>query len=442
MSAGLKPLYRLPLSLQLALNTLWHRPRKRWLDKPMAGSFLGITLSIIPLVMILQLSDSLIFGILSRFVEAGSGHIQAEIPDRLSRPEQERIQQETDQLQSVVYTYWERSGVALALFNGNKQAVQIREVPPEIYREDRGFQKYIELSAGRFDLSSGGAVLSEGLAQQLNIGVGDTVSLMTGAYLNPNSPKLTLKLKSLAVSGIFKTGYQELDRLWLFLPLSPKNPFLHPSNSQLFFRAKVENPQDTGRLEKLKVALRRIAGIPSLPLHSWRQIIARMDQNFNFVRSLLIYITYLIIAIAAVHITSSMVLLVLENSQDIAILKTLGGSRSMILRTYLWTALLLGLASIAAGFSFGLLASVYINEILAFLNYTVNLIIGLFSKNAHRIDLLDSALYLEEIPVQTQLKPLFQAALLILGAITLSAVLPAWKAAQIRPLEILRRNKT
>lgn len=430
----------LPLAIELAWAILWKKPRKRLRDKPLFSAFIGVTLSVIPLVLVIQVSDAMISGILNRHLETLSGHLQVQF---YQLEEQSHLQSYIEELRSikgVKNLHIEHSGVGLALNKGRRNALQVRGLPPDIFSTDKSFPEYLKLISGSFSLGPHEIVLADDLARQLQVEVGDSISLLTAAKFG-KSEQLRPKLRSYTLTGIISTGYQELDRLWAFVSLEEARSFFHSSNSQMTLYIKVDKPYDFPQLEQIRSEVSQFFPIGQASVHSWPKLLEGLKQTFDFSKSVLLYIMYLIVAVGAINISSAMITLTLENSQDTAIMKVMGAAPRLIFQIYLCVALLISVIAIFLGFSIGLVFSLYINQLINFLNLLASFLASVFAGHSTQIDILNKSFYLENIPVVIQVMPLVYAAIIVCLLILASAIIPALRAAKLLPLEILRQGR-
>lgn len=467
------------LSLELAATILLRKKRRKFKDTPLFGAFIGITLSIIPLVLVLQVSDSMIFGIMNRYIETLYSHVMLRFYTEIEAQKIENLKAQIAALPEVQTSYNEWSGTALllaaaapaTLAKGAKgassaapavlaaparSAVQVRALESHAFTEDAGLQKYLApLSSSDLPapqplrrVRPGTILLASDVASRLQIAIGDEVALLTGAQFGPNTEQqvraLRPKAKKFTVAGILSTGYQELDRLWAFISYADAQKFFHRSNSQLLLHIKLGNPFDLAALEqstrKIESLAAQVLGGPMLfQVSSWYSQAADLRQSYQFTKSIMVYIMYLIVAVGAINIAASMILLVLENSAEIAIMKTFGAGRALIGTAYIWVAILTGGLAIFCGGGLGVLLSVFINEMIAAVNAMLEFASGIFAGASAK--LFDKSYYLERIPVQIQALPLVTMAGIVLLLTFLCSIVPALKAANMLPLSVLHHNR-
>ncbi len=427
---GLFPLY-------LGLRNL--RGGRRRLSPHLVGSILGIALSLVPLIVVMEVADGMIEGITRRFLEVGTYHAQVVVP-LAGAEELDGIAESLASQPGVRHVLVEQQGLGLAAGARGRAAVTIRAVPADLYLRDEGFRRYFRMEAGAFDLDSPGSLLlGRELAGRLGVGVGDRLRLLT---LRGSGRGLPL-VSAFTVRGLFSTGYQELDKLWVYVPLEAAGRLLGERGGERFIGLKLDDP--------FRGLERRLSGL-RLPeeaqAYGWYQLEKASYKSFQTTRALLLFIMALIVAVAAVNVSSSLVMVVLEKTPEIAMLKAMGAAPWEIGVGFTITAAATGLAGTALGLALGALAAANINALLAGLELAINLagravfvllspILALPQPPAVR--LLNTEFYLEQIPISLSFPELAAVAAATMLLAVLAAWLPARRAGAIRPLEVLRR---
>jgi len=183
-------------------------------------------------------------------------------------------------------------------------------------------------------------------------------------------------------------------------------------------------------------------------VYSWYQLEKASYKSFQTTRALLLFIMVLIVAVAAVNVSSSLVMVVLEKTPEIAMLKAMGAGPWGIGLGFTVTAAATGLAGTILGLALGALVAVNINALLAGLERILNLggraafvllspLLPLPEPPAVR--LFNAEFYLEAIPITLSFRQLVAVAAGTMLLSVLAAWLPARRAGAIRPLEVLRR---
>ncbi|MDC7234285.1 MAG: ABC transporter permease [Spirochaetales bacterium] len=420
---------------------LFKGPRKRE-TRPIIGSITGIALSMIPLVVVIFLSDGMIRGITERYIETGTFHIQLRPYEEMEPEEWSRISRELENLDSVSSTVQEHSGTGMA-YSGEKQtALTIRAVERDLYETDPGFRRYVEMVDGVFDLSDDNKiVIGRETASALNLKPGDTMRVLTGKTLSTG--KYIPKVSRFTVTGVFSTGYQDLDRMWVFISLPKGLRILQDSESRTMMALKVVDPYSD--MNPVISEIRGKLGAGRWGIYSWHSLNRSQQSNYETTKLLLVLIMALIVLVAVMNISSSMIMLVMENEQEIGILKSMGMNNRFLSFQYVLTAGLAGGSGSLMGITAGSLIVLNFNRIISSLNGLVNFILGLWNTMTGRIStgavsLLNSEYYLEDFTITLDVDILI---LIFFSTLILSmaaALLPVRNIGKISPLDILRKH--
>lgn len=433
------------------------------------SAVVAVGLSLVPLVVVLQVSDGMIQGITSRFIETGTYHLQAIGSPDTSAAELEDVRRSLAEFPGVTATIAERQGIGLLYSDAGRTGVTVRAVTPEIWNTDTGFRDYMEVEAGAFDLREGvtvfgdtsgeGArspiVLGAQIARRLDVQPGDPVRLLTvrpspgGAFL-PRISRFT-------VTGVVSTGYQDLDRLWVYIPLDRGLQVLPATTARQIIGIKIDDPygirnpifspRGDPAVSQLVASIRNSLG-PTWRLFSWYDLERSRYMSFLTTKNLLVFIMTLIVCVAAVNISSTMVMLIIEKRPEIAILKSTGATPGAIALVFVLCGFFAGVIGAVVGTAIGLAASINVNEILSGIEWLANAAIELWAwllspfgvGMTAELSLFHAEHYLERLPVSVSLPELVAAAALAIGLSSLAAWLPARRAAAIRPMDVMRKH--
>lgn len=401
----------------------------------MAGAAIAVALSIIPLIVVIEVSDGMIEGITRRFIELETGHIQAAPFEDSTVEELTGVSRALMQLSEVTYAAPVYRGTGLIYSKYNRTGIQLKGLPEDIITEDRGFGKYLEIIEGQFDLSDqSGIMLSGEIAQLLEIKTGDIVKLLTAK--TAKNGKVLLRPEAFTVKGIFSTGYYEVDSLSGYLNLT-KAEEIFKGEGSLSIQCKITDPYNGAEHASLRIE--EAAGI-DISTVTWYRMQKSMYESLYTTRMLLIFIMAIIVLVASVNITSSMIIMVIERRQDIAILKSCGADNGQIRNAFIITGMMTGISGALAGTIAGLLISVNVNALMRFFQALSGWFNSLRRADDSYSILSASKYYLEEIPVDIEPGKIIAVGV---GAIVLSvlaAVLPSHKAGKMMPLDIMRKH--
>ena len=441
-------------SLKFARSLIFPKTEKKSsARRSLFGALLCIGLSIVPLIVVLSITNGMISGMTERIIGLSSSHIQAYVAtniNEVSSAENFRAYaEELKKVDGVLNTYPEVSVTALAAGKSMRTGIQIRAMDKSIFTQNESFTKLFTVLEGSVedyanapeDKSAKPAVVGQKMAETLNLHAGDTFRIITTKTANGKvSPKLT----SFKVCAIVTSGYQELDALWVFIPIEYAYSYLSLDTAN--YTVMTETPDAFAtELVRIQRFMQKQFG-KYANFYRWDQVHSAEFENFSSTKVMLVFVMMLIVLVASINVSSAIVMLVMERRKEIAILKSLGASPSGITLSFLITGMACGSGGVLLGLPVGLLASVNANQIVQFVEKIVNmfakagyLLKGLPASEITAIKLMDPAYYLQEIPVDL---PFAQILLIAAATILLSlivSVIPAVKAGKEKPLDILRK---
>ncbi len=426
--------------------------------KSLIGACLCIGISLVPLVVVMTVSNGMIQGITERIIGLSTSHIQIDFYDSgelISSPEYfSEISEIASSVDGVKNVYPEIQGIGLASSLKGRTGASIRAVRKNSFDENSAFKKYFDVVSGKPDLSSkNSVVLCKKLASDLGVEAGKTIRLITTREtpLGKTVPKIT----PLKVSAVVSSGYQELDALWLFVSLETGSSIMSASSSRTILGIETENAFGP-ELEKTfrNLSQFRDAG----KIYKWNQLNTSQFENYASTQIMLVFIMMLIVLVASVNISSALVMLVIERKKEIAIIKSLGGTSDGIAFSFILTGFFTGLAGVLAGIPAGLLCAVNFNSLIGAVEKTVNLFLyfwntlfssaasatsnaginaGILQENA--VHLLDPAFYLQNVPLAIPFGQLFVVASGTLILSLFAGAIPALKAGKEKPIETLKK---
>ncbi len=413
------------------------------------GAIAGIGISLIPLVIVLVVSDGMIEGITSRIIALGTSHIQISnysgnadvVQDAAALRDFADDIVLRDTSGSIVGAWGEKQGTAIAIGSTGRSGAAVRAIDPAFFKDNSEAVSFIEVTEGSIaEFSGNDAFIGTKLAQNCGLQVGDRVRLIT--QTSAPGGNLVPRVWTFTVRAVISSGYQELDALWFFIPLDQGFRVLPGASSRTLINIVTDNA--FADLEPVIESL-----YPRLPeywsAYTWKDLNRSQFQSFRTTKVLLMFIMMLIVFVASVNVSSALVMLVMERRQEIAILKSTGASPEDISAAFVLSGFLTGLAGVLAGLPAGILCGIHINKIFIWMEQLINAVntfkYRLFGTDAAGpyIHLLDPEYYLEYIPVTLHLLELFLIGAGTLVLSVLVSLLPAIRAGAEKPLETLRK---
>jgi lipoprotein-releasing system permease protein len=235
-------------------------------------------------------------------------------------------------------------GMALVSSAEGRSFIRVKGIDPELEPDVTDIKTAIQ--EGRVeDLAGGdvpGILIGRQLAAALVVKVGDTVTLLTGqGTLSPGG--MLPRNRPARVAGIFNLGLQEFDAEWGFVSLDFAGRLMGIDQVELI-QLRVDNidaaPEIADSVE---------ASGPAYSTQDWTELNAALFSALGLEKIGMSIAIGLIMMVAALQIVASLVLLVMEKSRDIGILKTMGTSPRRISVVFMMQGTIIGLVGTLTG---------------------------------------------------------------------------------------------
>ena len=230
------------------------------------------------------------------------------------------------------------------------------------------------------------------------------------------------RAKAFLVAGVFDIGMTDYDSSVIFMPLGMAQVYFKVRDAATNLEVRVTDP------DKARFVARDIAvAHPNLRVLSWELLNAPFFDALKIERNVMFLILTLIIVVAAFNIISGLIMLVKDKGRDIAILRTMGATRGMIMRIFLMAGTSVGVVGTALGFIMGLVFCDNIESIRQALQKLLGT--ELFTPEVY---------YLTQIPAQMDWNETLSIVAMALGLSVAATLYPSWRAARTDPVEALR----
>ncbi len=408
------------------------------------GAVIGIALSLVPLILVMEVATGMIEGITARLMEIGTFHVRISLPSSTTRDSLERAARRLLQSGEAREVIPVREGIALLFAGGESAGVTLRFVPSDLFSRDEGIRSMVSFSRGSAELEARDVVLlGAALADKLGVEVGQRVTVLTSYGEDGKGPP---KMTEMRVGGIFATGYQELEKLYAYAALDASWKIISPRASATQIGVKVKDP-----FADLGPALQdiRAHAPPEARIFTWKELEYARLKSFQTTKALLLFIMAMIVLVGAVNVSSSVIMIAFERRFEIGILKSVGAGPSGLSLSFLMAGFVTGLLGTAVGVAIGLIAAVNINEIISAIQWGLSGLLRFFSlaraalvpsaPPLKEFTVFNSAFYLTSIPVRIHWVEVFLAAAGTLALSGIASYVPAARAARVRPLEIIRK---
>jgi lipoprotein-releasing system permease protein len=312
-------------------------------------------------------------------------------------------------------------GQVMATSDAGAAGALVRGIRPEDLRS-------LPLLANRIiqgslaDFGDDGVAVGDRLARRLGVTVGSPIMVISPQG-TPTAFGTMPRVKTYQVVALFNVGMYEYDNSFIYAPLAA---------AQLFFRLpeEVSNLEvfvdDPDRVREERHLITTALG-EQVRIVDWQQANSSLFNAVEIERNVMFLILTLIIVVAAFNIISSMIMMVKDKGRDIAILRTMGASRAMILRIFMLSGASIGIVGTIGGFVLGV---VFTNNI-EIIREGIQKIVG--------TDLFAAEIYFfTRIPARIDTGEVVAVVTMALVLSFLATLYPSWRAARLDPVEALR----
>jgi len=259
-----------------------------------------------------------------------------------------------------------------------------------------------------------GVILGRELAKTLHVYIGDEVTLVSP--LGDLGPMGVMpRTKKFRVAAIFYSGMYEYDATYVYTMMDIAQDYFQTAEKISAIEVKVEDAERADRITPLVVAA---VGREDLRVRDWREINKNLFSALKLERFATFIILSVAIMVASFCIVCTLLLMVTEKGKEIAILKAIGASDGMILRTFIIEGIIIG----GIGTVFGVVTGLAVCTGLSWF--------GL------RLD--PEVYYIDKLPISVNPGDFLTVAIAALTICTLSTLYPAYAASRLRPVDGLR----
>ncbi len=302
---------------------------------------------------------------------------------------------------------------------GNIAGGVIRGLEPATIRE--GGPRALDVVQGKFaDLATGEpgeppqAAIGNELARNLNLSVGD--------YLNVISPLGTLtpmgrlpRMKAFRIAAIFHSGMYEFDSSLVYTSIPALQEFLGLGRRVTGMEVEIK---DIYAAAELAEVIQKKLG-PPFYTRNWMYMNRSLFAALKLEKIAMFIILTLIILVAAFGIASTLFMMVMKKTRDIAILKSMGATRQSIMKIFILNGLIIGGLGTMGGLGLGL-------GLCAIL------------KKYQFIKLPRDVYYISTLPVTVQVPDVLAIIVAAMAISFLATLYPSWQAARMDPVEAIR----
>ena len=377
-------------------------------------SVLGVAVGVMALIVVLSVYTGFTEGLRDQIIGINAHILVQKFGGEIDNPDQ--LQKEVLSIDGVVAATPYIYGQALISSGNSSTGIVLRGIDPESAGKVIKLESQM-LNGSVMDLAADhglpAIILGKDLAAQLRVTAGRKIRL-----ISPNGPLTPMgvlpKVRICLVTGIFETGMYEYDSTMGFVNLTTARNLAGMDRGVHGLEIRVT---DVDKANMTAAAIKKQLG-NVYSVRDWMQINQNLFAALKLEKIGIFIALDLIILVAALNIISALVMVVMEKTRDIAILKSMGATTGSIMRIFFYQGAVIGLSGTVLGVFSGL-------GLCALL------------KRYKIIELPSNVYPMSTMPVKVV--PMDVTVIAISAIlITLAATLyPSWKASKIRPAEAL-----
>ncbi len=408
--------------IMVAWRYLRARRREGFISVIAWFSLIGIALGVATLIIVLSVMNGFRQELLDRILGM-NGHITVQstvTPEGIS--EYEEILPKFQKAEGVKRVVPLIEGQVMATSNGKARGTIVRGISKKELSSYRIVAENIVSGTLDHFQNEAGIILGERLAKALQVNVGDSVTL-----LSPRGRSTVLgtvpRSRAYPIVALFNVGMFEYDSSIAFMPIDQAQLFFMLPDRVSKLKIFVGDPDEVTAVKQILRGL--IQG--QIGVITWKESHSHFFNALQVERNVMFLILTLIILVAAFNIISSLIMLVNDKSKSIAIMRTIGATRSSIMRIFLLTGSAVGVIGTLAGVALGLGFAMNIDAIRRALERLSGT--ELWSPEIR---------FLSELPAIVDMGEVTTVIVMSLGLTLIATIYPSWRAARIDPVEALR----
>ena len=415
-------LYEFLVGLRYTRSRKRAQGRNRFISFISLVSMFGIALGVAALIVVLSVMNGFQEELRSRILGVAS-HVQVQSFDGGLRDWQ-RVADEAMRHPAVkaAAPYVQEQG--MLSFDEGVRGTVVRGVIPSEEDNVADFGQYMK--AGSFDaLRPGrfGIVLGRDLAQALRVQLGDKITLIAPQGLVTPAAVLP-RVKQFELVGVFEAGMYEYDSGLALVHVADAQALYRLGDAVSGVRLKLDDLFAAPRVAR-ELAMQ--ISVPGLMIHDWTRSHANFFRAVALEKTMMTLILFLIVAVAAFNIVSTLVMAVQEKYADIAILRTLGASPASIMGIFVLQGSIIGLVGLLAGVAGGLAIAGNLDVVIPALETLTGA--TLWNKEIY---------YIKELPSKVLPADVISIVSVSFVLTLLAALYPSWRASRVNPAEALR----
>ena len=404
------------LEKEITLRYLKTRKKDGFLNIISIFSFIGISLGVAVLIIVMSVMNGFRTELINKIV-GFNAHVTVkpyENPISLEQLNNENLKLISEEL------ILSNTGEAIVISKDYTKGLILRGYSSENFLKLDVVKKG-NLIGKSSQLTKNSISIGKELSFNLNLGVGDKVSIMSPVGIETIIGSLP-RQETFIISSIFDSGLADFDANIAFINLNTLENFFNLKKEKRNLEIYLNSPSN---IEEEKNKIQQI--FKNEFVYSWADMNSSLFSALKVERNVMFIILSLIIIVAAFNIISGLTILVKNKTRDIAILKSIGVLNKSIIKVFFLVGVIIGTTATFFGIFLGVIFSLYIENFREFLSNTFN--ISLFPEEIY---------FLSTMPSEINPTSIFIISLCSIFITIIVSIFPAIKASKLDPVKGLK----
>ena len=402
--------------LFLGVRYLKAKRKQRFISVITIISILGVMVGVMALVVVLSVMNGFRSDLMKKILGVNSHVLVLNLNGTFTdyRDVARKVSKTQDVLGVTPFVYTQ----VMVNNSGRVSGAVLRGVDPKSAAKVVNFDSMIrEGGLSSLESEEGGVpsmIIGGELAAQLGASKGSLVTVISPeGKLTPLGR--TPNTRRFKISGIFDSGMYEYDASMVYISLKEAQNFLALGDSVTGLEVKVADVYQADRVAKV---IKKDLGYPYWT-KDWKMMNRSLFSALKLEKLTMFIILTMIVLVGALNIISTLVMVVMEKTRDVAILRAMGASSRSIMGIFMFQGILVGVLGTLAG----LISGLGICHLLARYQF---------------INLPSDVYYISKLPVQVIFSDVAVVASAAVVISFLATLYPAWYASRLNPVESLR----
>ena len=405
-----------PLEKEITFRYLKTRKKDGFLNIISIFSFIGISLGVAVLIIVMSVMNGFRTELISKIV-GFNAHVTVKPYDNsinLEKLNDNKLKLISKEL------IFSNSGEAIVISKNFTKGLVLKGYKNKDFPK-LGVVKKGNLKGNSNNLSKNNISIGKELSFNLNLGIGDKISIMSPSGIETIIGSLP-KQETFTISSIFDSGLADFDANIAFINLSTLERFFGLKVKDRYLEIYLNNPSN---IENIKIQIQKIFNNEFV--FTWADMNSSLFSALKVERNVMFIILSLIIIVAAFNIISGLTILVKNKTRDIAILKSIGVLNKSITKIFFLVGVIIGFTATLFGIFLGVMFSMYVENLREFLSKTFN--INLFPEEIY---------FLSTLPSEINPTSIFIISLCSILITIIVSIFPAIKASKLDPVKGLK----